>query len=141
MRLPAAAALALILSILLLNSSHAFGLNSQTVAGKLTTQRKAAPTLLFQSPSRTEAMVEPKVPQQRGGANTSSLAMGFFGRSGLIFLSVFLVKFVYAVFFPSEASAEPRCPWYVRENVVFPSADLCANFIISRMLQAFHNLS
>jgi hypothetical protein len=57
-------------------------------------------------------MVEPKVPHQRGGAK--SLAMGFFGKSGLLLLSIFLVKLVYAVFFPSADDAvDPmsRCPW------------------------------
>jgi hypothetical protein len=56
-------------------------------------------------------MVEPKIPYQRGGA--TSLAMGFVGKSGLLLLSIFLVKLVYAVFFPSDEQVDPmsRCPW------------------------------
>lgn len=60
-------------------------------------------------------MVTPAAPQQRVPSN-SSLAIGFFGRSGLFLLSVFLVKLVYSVFFPSDDETEgagmmDRCPW------------------------------
>jgi hypothetical protein len=39
--------------------------------------------------------------------------MGFVGKSGLLLLSIFLVKLVYAVFFPSDEKVDPmsRCPW------------------------------
>ncbi len=112
MRLPVATLLSLVLSTLFLDSSQAFGLSSRRATRK--SSRQAAPSFLFQSQwTRTESttMVEPKIPHQRGGA--TSLAMGFVGKSGLLLLSIFLVKLVYAVFFPSDEKVDPmsRCPW------------------------------
>jgi hypothetical protein len=46
-----------------------------------------------------------------------SLAVGFFGHSGLFLISVLLVRFVYKIFFPApEGEQQPagmlnRCPW------------------------------
>lgn len=45
-----------------------------------------------------------------------SLAIGFFGHSGLLLLSILLVRFVYKIFFPAPEGEQPagilnRCPW------------------------------
>ena len=68
---------------------------------------------LFQTPKSEASMVTPSAHQPKSGAN--SLAIGFFGRSGLFLLSVILVKLVYSVFFPSEQAQSggmmDRCPW------------------------------
>jgi len=120
MRLSAASVLALLLSILVLASTsvEAFVLRprqrtSRRAATPAQLSRKV-PSFLFQAPQSEANMVTPAVPPQRGGANRS-LAIGFFGRFGLVLLSVFLVKLVYAAFFPSETNQTggmmDRCPW------------------------------
>lgn len=126
MRLSAAIGLALIYSVFALstNTAQAFALRPQRTCRKVACSkhqqlaRKQAPSALFRSTlaSEEDTMVTPSVPPQRGGVNnnSSSLAVGFFGKSGLLLLSVFLVKLVYSVFFndaDAQSAAEPRCPW------------------------------
>lgn len=120
MRLAIASPLPLILSILVLlttRRAYAFNLRPQRASWVATFSKRGAPSLLFRSVTEESkdrrTMVTPAAPQQRDASSSSSLAIGFFGKTGLFLFSYIFVKLVYIMFFTSNEgqSADPRCPW------------------------------
>jgi hypothetical protein len=109
---------ALVLSLfVLISSTQAFFIPQEatrTVMKSRSQLPQGAETLLFGSAPRQRTENTSSIPVL-SKAN-SSLAIGFFGQSGLLLLSILLVTFVTTVFFPSPEGERPagilnRCPW------------------------------
>lgn len=80
------------------------------------TKSRTTPSPLFRL-QRPQKVVEVKPTRDRKTALSASSSIGFLGHSGLLLVSIVLVRFLYALFVPKDEESSAagmlnRCPWH-----------------------------